>query len=185
MVSSIASSVGGLNFGYHGTISNSSNIFGALGALSTTFGFFDQWFGYIAGGLDAGFKFANKMGTGGANISSYIKGLEVFGIAMIVTGSIISFGESVYNNYNNPNYTSNEAGWATLMDFGYYALKGVGTYALGSALGNLAVGVALTVGGIVGGVWAVAIGITAAVAPYILWEGVDYLYGKIKEWIFE
>ena len=53
------------------------------------------------------------------------------------------------------------------------------------ALGILAVGVGLAVGGIVGGVWAVAIGITAAVATYILWEGVDYLYDKIKEWIFE
>lgn len=70
------------------------------------------------------------------------------------------------------------------MDF-VYILKGIGTYALGSALGNLAFNIGLTVGGIVGGVWAVAIGITAAVATYMLWEGVDYLNGKIKEWIFE
>ena len=185
MVNSIASSVGGLNSRYHGTISNSSNIFSAFGALSIAFEFFDQWSGYIAGGLDAGFKVANKIGTSGANISSYIKGLEVFGIAMIVTGSIISFGESVYNSYNNPYYTSNEVGLATLMDFGYYTLKGVGTYALGSALGNLAVGVGLAVGGIAGGALAVFIGITAAVTTYVLWEGMDYLYGKIKEWIFE
>ena len=154
-----------------------------MGTFLTIFGLFDQWSGYLSSGLDAGFKIANKIG--GANISSYIKGLEVFGIAMIVTGSLISFGESVYNNYNNPNYTSNEAGWASFMDFGYYTLRGIGTYALGSVLGNLAVSIGLTVGGIVGGVWAVAVGITAAVATYMLWEGVDYLYGKIKEWIFE
>ena len=57
MVSSIAYSVGGLNSGYHGTISNSSNIFCVLSALSTAFGFFDQWYGYIAGGLDGGLGF--------------------------------------------------------------------------------------------------------------------------------
>ena len=53
------------------------------------------------------------------------------------------------------------------------------------ALTGLLLGILWFVGGIVGAVWAVAIGITAVVATYILWEGVDYLYGKIKEWIFE
>ena len=67
------------------------------------------------------------------------------------------------------------------MDFGYYTLKGIGTYALSSAIGNIAASVGLTVGGIVGGLYAVAIGITAAAVTYILWEGLDYLYGKIKE----
>jgi hypothetical protein len=70
------------------------------------------------------------------------------------------------------------------LNFGYHGTISNSSNIFG-ALGNLAVGVGLAVGGIVGGVWAVAIGITAAVATYILWEGVDYLYDKIKEWIFE
>ena len=58
-------------------------------------------------------------------------------------------------------------------------------YRSSGANGGMVSAIASSVGGIVGGVWAVAIGITAAVATYMLWEGVDYLYGKIKEWIFE
>ena len=68
MVSSIAYSVGGLNSGYHSTISNSSNIFDALSALSTAFGFFDQWSGYISGGLDGGLGFFCPDGLGYAII---------------------------------------------------------------------------------------------------------------------
>ena len=68
MVSSIAYSVGGLNSRYHDTISNSSNIFGALSALSTAFGFFDQWSGYIAVGLAGGLGFFGPDGFGDAII---------------------------------------------------------------------------------------------------------------------
>lgn len=114
-------------------------------------------------------------------MSSYIKGVEGFGIAMIVVSSLISFGESAYNNYHNPNYTSNEANMATLMDLSYYTLKGIGTYALSSILGKLAVSIGVSIGGIVGGVWAVALGIAAAIVIYALGEGGDYIYGQIKE----
>ena len=64
MVGSVASNVGGLNSGYNGPISNSSNILGALGALSTAFGFFDQWSGYISSSLDGGLEFFGTNGIG-------------------------------------------------------------------------------------------------------------------------
>ena len=47
---------------------------------------------------------------------------------------------SVYNNFNNPNYTIGEALGASAMDAGYYTAKGVGTYYAGIGVGKAAVG---------------------------------------------
>ena len=76
MVSSIASSVGGLNSGYRGTISKSSNILGALGTLSTAFVLFDQWSGYLSGGLDAGLAYWGPEGFGFQFLGKYSSALK-------------------------------------------------------------------------------------------------------------
>ena len=135
IVSSIASSVGG----YHGTISNSSNIFGALGALSTAFGFFDQWSGYITGGLDGGLGFFGPDGFGFKGLGKYYDELGKFGKGMAIAGGIISWGNSIYNNFTNPNYTTDDAFGASVMDAAYYVVTEVLKYKAGLAIGNFAV----------------------------------------------
>ena len=142
MVNSIASSVEG----YHGTISNSSNIFGALGALSTAFGFFDQWSGYIAGGLDGGLGFFGPDGFGFKGLGKYYDALGKFGKGMAIAGGIISWGNSVYNNFTSPNYTTGDAFGASVMNAAYYVVTGVLKYKAGLAIGSFAVNAGMTVG---------------------------------------
>ena len=202
-MSSIASSVGGLNSGYHGTISNSSNILGALGTLSTAFGLFDQWSGYLSGGLDAGLAYWGPEGFGFQFLGKYSSALKKFGIGMTIAGNVLSWGSSVYNNFNNPNYSTGEAIGASFMDAAYYTGKGVGTYWLGKKFGELALTLGIAAGSAalgatafgttigfvgafaIGGGVAILAGIVGAVAIYYIGEGADWLYGKFKEWIFE
>lgn len=206
MVSSIAYSVRGLNSGYHGTISNSSNIFGALGALSTAFGFFDQWSGYIAGGLDGGLGFFGPDGFGFKGLGKYSDALGKFGKGMAITGGIISWGNSVYNNFTNPNYTTGEAFGASAMDAAYYGVTGalkckaglaIGSFAVnaGMAVGTAAVGLAgaiglgftgaLIAGLVVGGIVAIVIGAAGAYAIYYIGGLIDDGWEWLKKQIFE
>ena len=203
MVSSIASSVGGLNSGYHGTISNSSNILGALGTLSTAFGLFDQWSGYLSGGLDAGLAYWGPEGFGFQFLGKYSSALKKFGIGMTIAGNVLSWGSSVYNNFNNPNYSTGEAIGASFMDAAYYTGKGFGTYWLGSKVGELAVTAGITAGSAalgatafgttigfvgafaIGGGVAVLVGIAGAVAIYYLGEWIDDGWEWLKKQIFE
>lgn len=203
MVSSIASSVGSINSGYHGTVSNSSNILGALGTLSTAFGFFDQWSGYLSGGLDAGLSFWGPEGFGFQSLGKYSSALKKFGIGMAIAGNVLSWGSSVYNNFTNPNYTTGEAFGASAMDAVYYAGKGFGTYWLGSKVGELAVTAGIAAGSAalgatvfgttigfvgalaIGGGVAVLVGIAGAVAIYYLGEWIDDGWEWLKKQIFE
>ncbi|MGM9899393.1 MAG: RHS repeat-associated core domain-containing protein, partial [Bacilli bacterium] len=203
MVSSIASSVGGLNSGYHGTISNSSNILGALGTLSTAFGLFDQWSGYLRGGLDAGLAYWGPKGFGFQFLSKYSSALKKFGIGMTIAGNVLSWGRSVYNNFNNPNYTTGEAIGASFMDAAYYTGKGLVTYWLGSKVGKLAVTAGIAAGSAalgatvfgttigfvgalaIGGGVAVLVGIAGAAVIYFLGECIDEGWELLKKQIFE
>ena len=205
MVNLIASSVGGLNFGYHGTISNSSNILGALGTLSTAFGLFDQWSGYLSGGLDAGLAYWGTEGFGFQFLGKYSSALKKFSIGMTIAGNVLSWGSSLYNNFNNLNYSTGEAIGASFMDAAYYTGKGFGTYWLGSKVGELAVTAGITVGssiligapamwgaGLVaglsiaaGGLVAIGIGLAGAVAIYYLGEWIDDGWEWLKKQIFE
>ena len=179
--------------------SNSSNTLGALGALSTVFGHFDQWSGFINAGIEAGLLYLGPKGFGLQTLGKYSKALSKFGIGMIVAGSALSWGSSVYNNFTNPNYTTEEAFGASAIDAVYYAGKGIGTYLAGVRVGNLAVGLGVAAGGAaiaslgvgllgafaIGGGVAVLVGVAGASAIYYLGEGLDWLYGKFKEWLFE
>lgn len=203
MLSSIASSVGSSNSGYHGTISNSSNILGALGSLSSAFGFFDQWSGYLSGGLDAGLSFGGPEGFGFQFLEKYSSALKKFGIRMAVAGNVLSWGSSVYNDFTNPNYTTGEAFGASAMDAVYYAGKSLGTYWLGSKVGELAVTAGIAAGSAtlgatvfgttigfvgalaIGGGVAVLVGIAGAVAIYYLGEWLDDGWNWLKKQIFE
>ncbi len=122
---------------------------------------------------------------------------------MTIAGNVLSWGSSVYNNFTNPNYTTGEAFGASAMDVAYYTGKGFGTYFLGELFGKwaLSAGIAAssaalgatvfgtTIGFVgafaIGGGVAILAGIAGAVAIYYIGEGVDWLYGKFKEWIFE
>lgn len=183
----------------NGTYANASNIFGGLYAFSNAFALFDQWSGYLSGGLDAGLAYWGPEGFGIKFLGKYSNALSKFGKGMLIAGSILSWGSSVYNNFTNANYTAGEAFAATALDAAYYTAKGVGTYLAGTAVGNAAVSLGIAAGGasiaycgvsfltafaISGGV-AVLAGIAGAVAIYYLGVGVDLLYEELKEWIFE
>lgn len=90
IISSITSNVGCSNYGYNGTIPNSSNIFGALGSLSSAFGLFDKWSGYLSGGLDGGLGYWGTKGFGIKSLSPYSDMINKFGKGMIIAGSILS-----------------------------------------------------------------------------------------------
>lgn len=122
-----------------------------------------------------------------------------FGKGMIIAGSILSWGSSVYNNFANSNYTMGEAFGASAMDAGYYAVKGFGTYYAGIGVGKAAVGLGIAAEGAaitylgvgfagalaIGGGVAVVVGIAGDVAIYYLGELLDYGWSKLKKVLFE
>jgi hypothetical protein len=174
---------------HNGTFINISDVISALGALSTAFGQFDQLFGWISGGLEAGLNFAGKSGIGISFLENLPHSLSKIGKGMTIIGSILSWASSVYNNFTNPMYTAEEAIAASAMDAIYYTIKGFGTYLLGKKLGEWAVaaGIAVSVsaGAAIGFGVAVFVAVAGAVAIYFLSEGVDLLYERLKTEIFE
>ena len=185
--------------------SNSINIMGGLHALSSAFAFVDQWSGFLSGGLDGGLGYWGPEGFGIQSLGKYSSMVSKFGKGMIIVGSIFSWGSSVYNNFNNPNYTMGEAFGASAMDAGYYTVKGVGTYYAGIGVGKAAVGLGIAAGasiflgapvawsaGLVvglsigiGGLVAIGIGFAGAVAIYYLGELLDYGWSELKKALFE
>lgn len=179
--------------------SNSINIMGGLHALSSAFAFVDQWSGFLSGGLDGGLGYWGPEGFGIQSLGKYSSMVSKFGKGMIIAGSILSWGSSVYNNFNNPNYTMGEAFGASAMDAGYYTAKGVGTYYAGIGVGKAAVGLGIAAGGAaitylgvgfagalaIGGGVAVVVGIAGAVAIYYLGELLDYGWSELKKALFE
>ena len=179
--------------------SNSINIMGGLHAVSSIFGFVDQWTGYLSGGIDGGLDFWGPDGFGISSFSKYSNALSKFGKGMIIAGSVLSWGSSAHNNFTNPNYTTGEALGATAMDAVYYTGKGIGTYYAGIGVGKAAVGLGIAVGGAaitylgvgfagalaIGGGVAVVVGIVGAVAIYYLGELLDYGWSELKKALFE
>ena len=179
--------------------SNSINIMGGLHAVSSIFGFVDQWTGYLSGGIDGGLDFWGPDGFGISSFSKYSNALSKFGKGMIIAGSVLSWGSSAHNNFTNPNYTTGEALGATAMDAVYYTGKGIGTYYAGIGVGKAAVGLGIAVGGAaitylgvgfagalaIGGGVAVVVGIVGAVAIYYLGELLDYGWSELKKALFD
>ena len=138
-------------------------------------------------------------GVGLKALGKYSSALSKLGKGMLVAGSILSRSSRVYNNFTNTAYTAGEAFAASALDAVYYGAKGVGTYYAGAATGSCAVafGVGISNAAIayfgasfltafaVGGGVAFVVGIAGAVAIYHLGVGVDLLYEKLKEWLFE
>ena len=178
---------------------NSSNILGALSTLSSAFGFFDQWSGYLSGGLDGGLSFWGPNGFGIQSIGVYSDALSAFGKGMVITGSVLSWGSSVYNNFTNPNYTIEEAIGASALDAAYYTGKGFGTYWAGIGVGKAAVTLGMAAGGAaltylsigytaalaIGGAVAVLVGIAGTIAICSLGDLFDYEWSEFKKAIFE
>ena len=188
---------------HNGTFINISDVISALGALSTAFSVFDQFSGWLSSGLEAGLSCLGSKGFGIQFGKGFSGALSKFGVGMIIIGSTLSWASSVYNNFNNPMYTTEEVIAASAMDAVYYGVKGYATYWLGNRIGALAVkgGVAAgcavlgatIFGTTIGVVGAVAIGVgvafaiafAGAVAIYFLSEGADLLYERLKTEIFE
>ncbi|MBR6688153.1 MAG: hypothetical protein IKL77_05325 [Clostridia bacterium] len=194
---------GGNSGANYGKLSNSSNILGALGSLINAFAFFDQWSSCLSGGLDAGLNYWGPEGFGLQFLGKYSSLLKKFGIGMTVVSNALSLGSSIYNNINNPNYTTAEAIGASFMDAAYYTVKGLGSYWLGNQLGKVAATVGIAAGSAVlgttvfgttiGFVGALAIGggvtflvgMAGAVAIYYLGELIDNGWEWLKKQIFE
>ena len=116
-----------------------------------------------------------------------------------------AWGNSVYNNSTNPNYTTGEAFVASAMDAVYYRVTRKLKYQAGLAIGSFAINAGIAVGAsifigalamrgaglvvrlsiAVGGLVAIGIGLAGAVVIYYIEEGLERLYGKFKEFIFE
>ena len=207
-VSNVGTAIGSVNSAMNSGISNnklgnlysnSINIMGGLHALSSAFAFVDQWSGFLSGGIDGGLGYWGPEGFGIQSLGKYSSMVSKFGKGMIIAGSILSWGSSVYNNFNNPNYTMGEAFGASAMDAGYYTAKGVGTYYAGIGVGKAAVGLGIAAGGAaitylgvgfagalaIGGGVAVVVGIAGAVAIYYLGELLDYGWSELKKALFE
>ena len=83
---------------------------------------------------------------------------------MAIAGGIISWGNSVYNNFTNPNYTTCEAFGASAMDAAYYGVTGVLKYKAGLAIGSFAVNAGMAVGtAAVGLAGAIGLGFTGSI----------------------
>lgn len=203
MVSSFSSCVDDFSSRYSSIISIGSNIIGTLGSLYSSFEAFDQWSGYISGGIDGWLGFFGPNGFGFNVLKKYSTAFKKFGIGMIIASNVFSWVNSVYNNFTNPNYTTGEAFVASAMDAAYYTFKGIVTYFLGKLVTKLvfasgiAVGCATlgltifgtTIGFIgalaIGGAVSLVVGFVGAVAIYYLGELIDYGWEWLKKQIFE
>ena len=191
----------------HRSYGSSFNLLGALSAFSNAFGFFDQWSGYISGGIDGAFGFLGKKGFGFGVFQPYSDLLSNFGKGMAWSSAGLSWINSTYSNFTNPNYSSTEVFLAGILDAGYYYLKAKGTllaseyigmWAIkgGLAIGAGAVPIAgalgagftgtLITGMLVGGTAAIVIGGVGAIVVYCIGEGLDWLYENLfKKPVFE
>ena len=177
----------------------SLSVFGALMSMSYAFGSFSTYADMFSGLADGTLRFFDSRGIGYAGLDSYSDMLSKFGKGMLIAGSILSWGSSVYNNFNNPYYSSEEIFYATMADAGYYALKGVGTYYAGnivscvaSSAGILAagysflyLGVSFGVGLVIGGGVALLIGGLGAGLIIYIGDKLDEGWSEIKKWLFE
>jgi RHS repeat-associated protein len=160
------------------------NLANGLYALSGAFSAFDYYSGQIATGLEVGTNVINNyIYNNMISLSSYdTKMFSQFGKFMAVTGTVLSIGASIYNNFCNPNYSQEQLIQANLSDTVYYIGKGALMYGIGNVFGTgLAyLGTALTVSigitGAVGITLVLAIGIS--ILMYKTGEALDEIYDE-------
>lgn len=150
MVSSIASSVGGLNSGYHGAISNSSKWHFDPNFLTEAFGYIENGFSIIEGAL-----------TGYRNVKHLpqLESLSKISKILMIGGIVLGLAVDAHNNFSNEQLSSKEqtAGFAVdslytvgsaalsygisaLVTAGLALIPGVGLFAvLGGALMSIGV----------------------------------------------
>lgn len=186
-------------FGYIDVAGQTLSVIGALYSLSYIFDTISIQLDILSGMADGTLRLFDSNGLGYASLDSYSKALSIFGKGMLVAGSVLSWSSSVYNNFNNPNYSSEEILAASVADAGYYTLKGVGTYYAGqgvafaaSSAGILAAwnsilylgasyGAAVELGGGV----AVVVGLLGAGLLLLIGDLLDDGWSAIKKEIFE
>ena len=185
---------------------NITNLFGALYTLSTAFASFDQISSSISGAIEGGASFLGQNGLGFSSVTPYSNALSKYSLTMTLLSSGFSYLSSIYNNFNNPNYSFVEGLLAGNMDARYYTLKTLGNLYAGATVGTLAVKggayaaaggvmVAYALGagmtgmvavGIIAGVGVAAIiGVIGAGIICLLGEGVDLFYEEFKKLLFE
>ncbi len=150
MVSSIASSVGGLNFGYHGAVSNSSKWHFDPNFLTEAFGHIENGFSIIEGAL-----------TGYRNVKHFpkLENLSKISKKIMIGGIVLGLVVDAHNNFSNKQlslkeqivgfavdglYTVGSAvlsyGISSLVTAGLALIPGVGLFAvLGGALVSIGV----------------------------------------------
>ena len=169
-----------------------------VNAISSTFEVFDQWYGFFSSAPDAFLNFFGPDGVGIKSLKKYVNGLKCFGTGILVVGAIFSWGESVYSNFSNPNYSTAEAIASSVLDAGYFSVKGVLTYSAGNLIGKAAIACGTAVGGAaiaylgasfgvalaIGSGVAIIVGLAGAVLIYVLSSIADGVWNDFKEFIF-
>ena len=169
-----------------------------VNAISSAFAILDQWYSFLSSVPDAFLNFFGPDGFGLKSLNKYVNGLKYFGTGMLVVGSILSWGESVHSNFSNSNYSIAEAIGSSILDAGYFAIKGMLTYGASNLIGKAAIACGTAVGGAaiaylgasfgaalaIGSGVAVIVGVVGAVVIYVLSTIVDGLWNDFKEFIF-
>ena len=171
MVSSIASSVGGLNSGYHGAISNSSKWHFDPNFLTEAFGHIENGFSIIEGAL-----------TGYRNIKHLpqLESLSKISKELMIGGIVLGLAVDAHNNFFNEQLSFKEQ----IIGFAVDGLYTVGSAVLSYGISSLVTaGLALILGV---GLFAVLGGTLVAIGVMELIDWAVEEYGwldSIKDWI--
>ena len=171
MVSSIASSVGGLNSGYHGAISNSSKWHFDPNFLTEAFGHIENGFSIIEGAL-----------TGYLNVKHLpqLESLSKISKKLMIGGIVLGLVVDAHNNFSNEQLSLKEQ----IIGFAVDGLYTVGSAALSYGISALVTAGLALIPGV--GLFAVLGGalVSIGVMELIDWAVEEYGWlDSIKDWI--
>ena len=171
MVSSIASSVGGLNSGYHGTISNSSKWHFDPNFLTEAFGHIENGFSIIEGAL-----------TGYRNIKHLpqLESLSKISKILMIGGIVLGLVVDAHNNFSNEQLSLKEQ----IIGFAVDGLYTVGSAALSYGISSLVTAGLALIPGV--GFFAVLGGVLVSIGVMELIDLAVEEYGLldiIKDWV--
>ena len=171
MISSIASSVGGLNSGYHGTISNSSKWNFDPNFLSEAFGHIENGFSIIEGAL-AGYRNVNHL--------PQLEGLRKISKKLMIGGIVLGLFVDAHNNFSNKQLTLKEQ----TISFAVDGLYTVGSAFLSFGISSFVTSVLLLIPGV--GLFAALGGTLVSIGMMEFIDCAVEEYGwldSIKDWI--
>ena len=171
MVSSIASSVGGLNSGYHGAISNSSKWHFDPNFLTEAFGYIENGFSIIEGAL-----------TGYRNVKHLpqLESLSKISKKLMIGGIVLGLVVDAHNNFSNEQLSFKEQ----IIGFAVDGLYTVGSAALSYGISSLVTAGLALIPGV--GLFAVLGGALMSIGVMEIIDRTVEEYGwldSIKDWI--